>query len=136
MTASAITVSVKLPRSLADDAHGRRDLALTLPPRARLVDAIAAIRETAPALARRIVDETGTMRRFVNVYVGDDECRTLQGLDTPLHDGVALFVIGSVAGGGDPEPPRDTRASPRRRPGPRPTRAPRRPPGPDGAARP
>lgn len=99
MTAGTIEVTVRLPAALAEDAHGQRLLRLTLPTDARLADAIAALRVTTPALARRIVDETGSLRRFVNVYVGEDECRDLQGLDTPLVDGSALFVIGSVAGG-------------------------------------
>lgn len=99
MTDGSIEVTVRLPRSLADDAHGQRDLVLALPPGARLADAIAQIRASAPALSRRIVDDTGEIRRFVNVYIDDDECRTRQGLATPLADGAALFVIGSVAGG-------------------------------------
>jgi molybdopterin converting factor small subunit len=98
MTGSA-RISVRLPRALAEHAHGRKDLALTLPVDARLHDVIDALRTEAPAVARRVVDETGEVRRFVNVYVGDDECRTLQGLDTPVHDGTVVFIIGSVAGG-------------------------------------
>lgn len=52
-----------------------------------------------PALARRIVDETGQLRRFANVYVGVEECRRLQGLSTPLAPGLDISIIGSIAGG-------------------------------------
>ena len=53
----------------------------------------------APAVRRRIQDETGGIRRFVNVFVGEDECRTLDGLDTRVPAGTVLYVIPSVAGG-------------------------------------
>ncbi len=47
----------------------------------------------------RIVDETGELRRFVNVYVGNDDVRFLQGLATPTPDGAKISVIPAVAGG-------------------------------------
>ena len=47
----------------------------------------------------RIVDETGELRRFVNVYVGNDDVRFLDGLTTPTPDGTAISVIPAVAGG-------------------------------------
>jgi len=47
----------------------------------------------------RIVDETGELRRFVNVYVGNDDVRFLDNLDTPTPDGAQVSVIPAVAGG-------------------------------------
>ena len=47
----------------------------------------------------RIVDEDGALRRFVNVYVGNDDVRFLDGLSTPTPDGTQLSVIPAVAGG-------------------------------------
>jgi molybdopterin converting factor small subunit len=47
----------------------------------------------------RILDETGELRRFVNVYVGNDDVRFLDGLATPTPDGVKISVIPAVAGG-------------------------------------
>jgi molybdopterin synthase sulfur carrier subunit len=52
-----------------------------------------------PALVRRIRDEQGELRRFVNVYVGDTDVRDVQGLETPVPDGARLLVLPSVAGG-------------------------------------
>ncbi|MDP5226823.1 MULTISPECIES: MoaD/ThiS family protein [Arthrobacter] len=52
-----------------------------------------------PLLGRRLRDETGALRRHVNVYLGPDEVRRLQGLDTPVPDGAELLIIQSVAGG-------------------------------------
>ena len=47
----------------------------------------------------RIVDDTGELRRFVNVYVGNDDVRFLDGLATATPDGSKISVIPAVAGG-------------------------------------
>ena len=47
----------------------------------------------------RIVDEKGELRRFVNVYVGNDDVRFLDGLDTAVKDDAQISVIPAVAGG-------------------------------------
>jgi len=52
-----------------------------------------------PVLGRRLRDETGALRRHVNVYLGPDEVRRLQGLETEIPDGAELMIIQSVAGG-------------------------------------
>jgi molybdopterin synthase sulfur carrier subunit len=50
-------------------------------------------------LDRRLRDETGRVRRFVNVYVDGDDVRYLAGLDTTVRDGAQVQVLPSVAGG-------------------------------------
>jgi molybdopterin converting factor small subunit len=50
-------------------------------------------------LCRRIRDETGQVRRFVNVYVDGDDVRFQGGLTTPVRDGAEVQVLPSVAGG-------------------------------------
>ncbi len=52
-----------------------------------------------PGIKDRIVDEQGALRRFVNVYVGNDDVRFLDGLETPVSDGSQVSVIPAVAGG-------------------------------------
>ena len=47
----------------------------------------------------RVLDETGAIRRFVNVYVGNDDVRFLDGLGTPTPEGTSISVIPAVAGG-------------------------------------
>jgi molybdopterin synthase sulfur carrier subunit len=47
----------------------------------------------------RVLDETGALRRFVNVYVGNDDVRFLDGLATPTPEGSSVSVIPAVAGG-------------------------------------
>jgi molybdopterin converting factor small subunit len=52
-----------------------------------------------PGIAGRILDESGQIRRFVNVYVGDEDVRFASGLDTPVPSGTQVSVIPAVAGG-------------------------------------
>ena len=47
----------------------------------------------------RVLDEGGSLRRFDNVYVGNDDVRFLENLQTPTPDGVQLSIIPAVAGG-------------------------------------
>ncbi|MGX5653772.1 MoaD/ThiS family protein [Geodermatophilus nigrescens] len=61
-----------------------------------LLDALAARH---PVLERRIRDEAGALRRFVNVYVDGDDVRFSAGAQTPVHDGAVVQVLPSVAGG-------------------------------------
>jgi molybdopterin converting factor small subunit len=72
---------------LSVDAHG------TL---AAVLDEVAS---RWPRLERRIRDETGTLRRYVNVYVDGDDCRRTGGLDTPVPQAAEIQVLPSVAGG-------------------------------------
>jgi sulfur-carrier protein len=93
-----VSVEVVLPGVLADLAGGTRHLQVepgggTL---AELLDALAAVH---PLLERRIRDEAGAVRRFVNVDVDGDDVRFSGGLDTPVSDGAVVQVLPSVAGG-------------------------------------
>lgn len=47
----------------------------------------------------RVLDDTGGIRRFVNVYVGDDDVRFLDGLETATSEGAKISIIPAVAGG-------------------------------------
>lgn len=94
-----MAVVVRVPQALAADTGGVRELSFDVGGGATLADLLAVVRGAHPALGRRVCDETGAIRRFVNVYVGDDESRSLQGLDTSVPDGTVVFIVGSVAGG-------------------------------------
>ena len=52
-----------------------------------------------PGIRGRILDDTGGLRRFVNVYVGDDDVRFVGGLDATVADGAKVSIIPAVAGG-------------------------------------
>lgn len=52
-----------------------------------------------PGLKERLCDDEGELRRFVNVYVGEEDIRFLQGLDTEVGDAELVSIIPAVAGG-------------------------------------
>lgn len=52
-----------------------------------------------PGFKERLCDEAGELRRFVNVYVGEEDIRFLQGLDTGIPEGQTVSIIPAVAGG-------------------------------------
>lgn len=87
---------VLLPSALRPYVDGARELDVDGPTLRHVLDAL---RERSPALERRLRDERGTLRRYVNFYVDGDECRTLAGVDTPLAATTELMIIPAVAGG-------------------------------------
>lgn len=52
-----------------------------------------------PGIRARVVDDQGALRRFVNIYVNDDDVRFTGGLDTPIGDSADVSIIPAVAGG-------------------------------------
>ncbi len=64
-----------------------------------LSDVLESLDGSYPGIRGRIVDEQGELRRFVNVYVGNEDVRFLEGLATPVEDGGEISVIPAVAGG-------------------------------------
>ena len=55
--------------------------------------------ETYPGLKERLRDEQGGVRRFINIYVNNEDIRFIQNLETPLKDGDQLSIIPAIAGG-------------------------------------
>jgi sulfur-carrier protein len=92
-------ITVVLPSVLQPLAGGQS--VLTAPADGAVtVDALLdAVTGAYPVLARRIRDETGALRRFVNIYVNGEEVRRLKGLETEVAAGQEVLVIQSVAGG-------------------------------------
>ena len=58
-------------------------------------------RPTIRASGARILDDAGALRRFVNVYVGDDDVRFIGGLDAKVAEGTKISIIPAVAGGAE-----------------------------------
>lgn len=52
-----------------------------------------------PGFRDRLFDDDGALRRFVNVFLADDDVRYLDGVDTPVPDGAEISIIPAVAGG-------------------------------------
>jgi len=61
--------------------------------------AVTELQRQFPGIQERLVDEAGGIRRFVNVYVNEEDIRFLQNLETPLKDGDEVSIIPAIAGG-------------------------------------
>ncbi|GAB3951831.1 MoaD/ThiS family protein [Kribbella albertanoniae] len=86
-------ITLKLPPVLRPFAGGAEQVEV------EASTVAAALAATQPALRRRLTDEQGAVRRHVNIYLGSDNIRDLNGPDTPLTDGAELLILPSVAGG-------------------------------------
>ena len=64
-----------------------------------IADAFADLQSRFPGIKERLLDDTGAVRRFVNVYVNQEDIRFLQNLDTPVKDGDEVSIIPAIAGG-------------------------------------
>lgn len=60
---------------------------------------IADLEARFPGMRERLCDETGEVRRFVNIYVGGEDIRFIDGLETPIRDGGDVSIVPAVAGG-------------------------------------
>ena len=91
-----MTVQVRIPTILRSYTGGAAEVTAA---DGTLREVIAGLDATYPGLGGRIIDDGGNLRRFVNVYVGDEDVRFAQGLDTRVPPGERVSVIPAVAGG-------------------------------------
>ena len=94
-----MTIEVVLPGFLADLAGGQKHVEVQVGDDATLAAVLDRLADGRPMLDRRIRDETGALRRFVNVYVDGEDVRFEKGVATPVGDGAVVQVLPSVAGG-------------------------------------
>ncbi len=94
-----MSIEVVLPGFLADLAGGRKHVKVEVGEGATLAAVLDRLADGRPMLDRRIRDETGALRRFVNVYVDGEDVRFEEGVRTPVGDGAVVQVLPSVAGG-------------------------------------
>ena len=91
-----MSISVKVPTILRTYTGGTADVSVN---GATLADALADLDAQFPGIGARVLDDEGRLRRFVNVYVNDDDVRFLEDLATPTPDGTSISIIPAVAGG-------------------------------------
>jgi molybdopterin converting factor small subunit len=91
-----VSVTVKIPTQLRNLTDGAEKVDAS---GATLGEVIADIDARHPGLKDRLLDDSGKLRRFVNVYLDDEDVRFLQGLETQLDEGARLSIIPAVAGG-------------------------------------
>ncbi|RYB93410.1 MoaD/ThiS family protein [Nocardioides oleivorans] len=91
-----MSVSVRIPTILRTYTGGESEVSAEGDTLAAVLDDLDA---SYAGIRARILDDAGALRRFVNVYVGNDDVRFLEDLATPTPDGVQISVIPAVAGG-------------------------------------
>jgi len=91
-----MSVTVRVPTTLRTLTGGAAEIDVDGSTVAEVLDGLEA---THPGFKERLLDDGGQLRRFVNVFVADDDVRFLQGLDTPVPEGETVAIIPAVAGG-------------------------------------
>jgi sulfur-carrier protein len=91
-----MSVSVRIPTILRTYTGGASEVTAE---GADLAAVLEDLEANHPGIKARVLDDAGDIRRFVNVYVGNDDVRFLDGLGTATSDGVQVSIIPAVAGG-------------------------------------
>jgi len=89
-------VVIRIPTPLRSYTNGADQVAVQA---ATVGDAITALGDAHPGILERVVAPDGSLRQFVNIYLGADDIRVLHGLVTPLPAGAVLAIVPAVAGG-------------------------------------
>src|SRR4051794_4099774 len=91
-----MSATVRVPTTLRTLTAGASEVTVE---GATLGDVLASLEAQHPGFAERLLDDQGGLRRFVNVFVADDDVRFLEGMATPVPDGETVSIIPAVAGG-------------------------------------
>ncbi len=91
-----MSVSVRIPTQLRTLTGGAGEVQVV---GSTVGEALKALDAAHPGIGDRLFDEGGNLRRFVNVFVADEDVRFLEGLATPVADGETLSIVPAVAGG-------------------------------------
>ena len=91
-----MTVSVRIPTQLRNLTGGTGEVPVD---GATVGEVLKGLDAAHPGFGERLFDDAGNLRRFVNVFVADEDVRFLQGLDTPVEEGQTISIVPAVAGG-------------------------------------
>lgn len=91
-----MTATVRIPTPLRTATGGASTVETS---GGTVADVVADLERQHPGIRERLLDDSGQIRRFVNVFVDDEDVRFQQGLDTPVADGTTVSIIPAVAGG-------------------------------------
>jgi molybdopterin converting factor small subunit len=89
-------VTVRIPTQLRSLTGGASEVALE---GGTVAEVLKQLEVAHPGFGERIFDESDALRRFVNVFVADEDIRFLQNLDTPVASGQVVSIVPAVAGG-------------------------------------
>jgi len=93
-----MAVTISIPTALRQYAGNNAGIDLASGPVGEL---LASLVDQHPQLGKQLYNEQGQLRSFVNIYVGDEDIRYLQGVETPVPDGEIVSIIPAIAGGND-----------------------------------
>lgn len=93
-----MNVTFRIPTILRTYTEGESNVSVDLET-GTLQDALDALEASAPGIMQRLVADTGELRRFINIYVNDDDVRFLDGLGTVLAEESLISIVPAVAGG-------------------------------------
>jgi MoaD family protein len=88
--------TVRIPTPLRKLTQGKEEVSAA---GANIGALIADLERQYPGLKERICDDTGAVRRFVNIFQNDEDIRFLQNLDTPIKDSDEISIVPAIAGG-------------------------------------
>ena len=91
-----MSINVKSPTPLRSITNGQESIVLDT---SKVADCLSQLEGEFPGIKERLMDETGEIRHFVNVYVNGEDVRFLDGLDTKLKNGDEISIVPAVAGG-------------------------------------
>ena len=91
-----MSVSVRVPTILRPYTQGASEVSVE---GATLSEVLESLDTSFPGIKGRVLDDSGELRRFVNVYVDNDDVRFAEGLQTNIKDGGQVSIIPAVAGG-------------------------------------
>jgi len=91
-----MAVTVRIPTQLRPLAGGNSEVAAE---GTTVAEVLKALEAAHPGFADRLFDDTGRLRRFVNVFLDEEDIRFLDGVDTPVPAGATLSIVPAVAGG-------------------------------------
>ncbi len=87
---------VRIPTQLRELSGGQAEVMVE---GSTVADVLTALDAAHPGFRGRLFDDAGKLRRFVNVFVADEDVRFLDGLDTKVADGQTVSIVPAVAGG-------------------------------------
>ena len=91
-----MAVTVRIPTQLRELSGGAAEVTAET---GTVAEVLAQLETTHPGFAERLFDDQGELRRFVNVFVDDEDIRFLDGVDTEVKDGATVSIVPAVAGG-------------------------------------
>ena len=89
-------ITVRIPQPLRKMTDGQDEVALN---GVSVNDILQDLNSKFPGVKERLFDESGDLRKFVNVYLNNEDIRFLKNLDTQINDGDELSILPAIAGG-------------------------------------